>query len=142
MNISFISSIAVIVADPAPSRKLFVDTLGLPLQPHAGDEYYFSEKIAGAKHFGVWPLSQAAEACFGTKTWPADRPVPQACIEFDVASADAVHAAADELRAKGYTLIHDSRTEPWGQVVARLQMPEGPIVGISYAAHLHASDAQ
>jgi len=48
----------------------------------------------------------------------------------------------DELRAKGYTLIHDSRTEPWGQVVARLQMPEGPIVGISYAAHLHASDAQ
>jgi hypothetical protein len=39
MHISFISSIAVIVADPAPSRKLFIDALGLPLQPHEGDEY-------------------------------------------------------------------------------------------------------
>jgi hypothetical protein len=143
MQISFISSIAVIVADPAPSRKLFIDALGLPLQPHAGDdEYYFSEKIAGARHFGVWPLSQAAETCFGTKTWPADRPTPQACVEFDVLSAKAVSAAAEELRSKGYTLIHDVRTEPWGQVVARLQMPEGPIIGISYASWMHTPETQ
>jgi hypothetical protein len=140
MHISFLSSIAVIVADPAPSRKLFVDTLGLPLQPHPGDEYYFSEKIPGARHFGVWPLSQAAEACFGTKTWPADRPTPQACVEFDVPSAEAVSAAAEELRSKGYAMLHDARTEPWGQVVARLQMPEGPIIGISYASWMHTPE--
>jgi hypothetical protein len=57
-----------------------------------------------------------------------------------VPSAEAVNAAADELRAKGYTLIHDARREPWGQVVARLQMPEGPIVGISYASWMHSSE--
>jgi hypothetical protein len=140
MDISFISSIAVIVADPAPSRKLFIDALGLPLQPHPGDEYYFSEKIAGARHFGVWPLSQAAEACFGTRNWPSERPTPQACLEFDVPSEAAVGAAAEELRSKGYALIHDARMEPWGQMVARLQMPEGPIIGISYAPWLHTTE--
>ena len=32
-----------------------------------------------------------------------------------------------------FTLLHDTRTEPWGQTVARLQTPEGTIVGISFA---------
>jgi hypothetical protein len=31
------------------------------------------------------PLTQAARACFGTPEWPAERPVPQASIEFEVA---------------------------------------------------------
>jgi hypothetical protein len=29
------------------------------------------------------------------------------------------------------------RREPWGQMVARLQSPEGAIVGISYTPVLH-----
>jgi hypothetical protein len=29
------------------------------------DQYVFSEKIGGCEHFAAWPLSQAAEACFG-----------------------------------------------------------------------------
>jgi len=128
---------AIITREPAESRKLFMDTLGLPLARHEGDDYYFSEKIAGAKHFGVWPLSQAAQACFGTTAWPPDRQIPQACIEFEVADVDALHSAAEELQAKGYPLLHGVRKEPWGQIIARVQTDEGVIVGISYAPWLH-----
>ena len=64
-----------------------------------------------ATHFGVWPLHQAATACFGMAEWPTDRLVPQASIEFEVRTPDAVQAAADELRAQGYELLHDSRVD-------------------------------
>ena len=68
--------------------------------------YHHSEQIGGCKHFGVWPLSQAAQACFGTDQWPAERPVPQVSIEFDVADAAAVAAAAQELQDAGHDLLH------------------------------------
>jgi catechol 2,3-dioxygenase-like lactoylglutathione lyase family enzyme len=137
MKIEFLSSVAVIAPDPPASRKLYVDSLGLPLESHGDDEYFHSEQIPGCKHFGVWPLSQAAEACFGTAQWPAERPVPQVSVEFDVADAAAVDAAAQELQEAGYELLHPARQEPWGQTVARLQSLEGAIVGISYAPSLH-----
>lgn len=137
MKILFISSMAIVARDPAESRKLFVDVLGLPLERHEGDEYYFSESVGGSKHFGVWPLARAAEACFGTREWPADRPIPQACIEFEVEDLGGVATAAEELEAKGYALLHGPRTEPWGQTVARLLTMEGAIVGISYAPWMH-----
>ena len=78
MHIQHISSFAVITPDPVVSRRLYVDALGLPLQAADGDDYVHSEAIGGAKHFGVWPLAQAAKACFGRPEWPSDRPVPQA----------------------------------------------------------------
>ena len=137
MNVQFISSVSVIARDPAASRPLFLTTFGLPLEPVAGTEYYASEKIDGCKHFGIWPLHEAAEACFGTTTWPADRPVPQASIEMEVGSEAEVATAAAELRAAGYTLLHDARKEPWGQSVARLQSVDGLIVGVSFAPWMH-----
>jgi hypothetical protein len=137
MKILFVASVAVVVPIPVESRRLFVERLGLPLEPHPGDDYYFSEKLDGAKHFGVWPLAQAAEACFGTRDWPASRPVPQACIEFEVADAASVQDAAEELAAAGYELLHPVKTEPWGQTVARIQTSEGVLIGISYAPWLH-----
>jgi catechol 2,3-dioxygenase-like lactoylglutathione lyase family enzyme len=136
MDIEFLSTVAVIAPDPPASRKLYVDTLGLPLDSGGGG-YQHSEQIAGSKSFGIWPLAQAAEACFGTPHWPAERPVPQVSIEFDVADAAAVGAAARELEQAGYELLHPPRKEPWGQMVARLQSPEGVVVGISYAPLLH-----
>jgi hypothetical protein len=99
VDVEFIATISVIAADPTESRKLYVDALGLPLRAEQGSEYFHSETIGGAKHFSVWPLSQAAEACFGSPEWPAERPVPQMSIEFEVADADAVGAAVAELRA-------------------------------------------
>jgi hypothetical protein len=139
MNVKWIASFAVVAADPAKSRELYIDALALPLEADAGGEYFHSEGIGGSKHFAVWPLAQAAQACFGTDEWPSDRPVPQMSIEFEVQDADAVAAAADELKAKGFALLHEARQEPWGQTVARLLSNEGSIVGMSYAPSQHAA---
>jgi catechol 2,3-dioxygenase-like lactoylglutathione lyase family enzyme len=136
MNVLFISSFAVITPDPAESRGLYVDALGLPLTANEGD-YIHSEKVDGVKHFGVWPLWEAAQACFGSREWPADRTPPQASIEFDVESPEAVAAAADELARAGFDIVHGAREEPWGQTVARLLSSEGLIVGISYVPSMH-----
>jgi catechol 2,3-dioxygenase-like lactoylglutathione lyase family enzyme len=135
MKIEFLASVAVITPDPPSSRRLYGDTLGLPLSGEG--DYLHSERIPGAKHFGIWPLSQAAESCFGEPRWPANLPVPQASIEFDVADTGAVQAAADELIAAGYELLHPAREEPWGQTVTRLLSPEGAIVGISFTPPMH-----
>jgi catechol 2,3-dioxygenase-like lactoylglutathione lyase family enzyme len=137
MHVEFISSFAVISPDVDASRKLYVDALGLPLSGGEDDEYLHSEQIDGARHFGVWPLWQAAEACFGTREWPAGRATPQASVEFDVESTDAVAAAAEELERAGFELVHRARQEPWGQTVARLISGEGLIVGISYMPPMH-----
>src|SRR3954447_10779532 len=139
MDIEFIASVAVIAPDPATSRTLYVDALGLPLEAADGDDYLHSEHIAASKHFGVWPLAQAASACFGTSTWPEGRPVPQASIEFEVGDADTGQAPAGELEAAGFPLSHHASTEPWGQPVARLQSPEGLVIGVSFAPWLHDS---
>lgn len=136
MDVLFVASVSVIAADPAESRRLYVDALGLPLDRLEG-EYYASERIEGSKHFGVWPLAEAARACFGTDAWPAGRAVPQASVEFELAGPDAVAAGAAELEAQGYALLHGARTEPWGQTVARLQSVDGLVVGLSYAPWLH-----
>jgi catechol 2,3-dioxygenase-like lactoylglutathione lyase family enzyme len=141
MNVLFVASVAVVAADPPKSRELFMDALGLPLEGE-GDGYYSSGNIPGSKHFGVWPLAEAAQACFGTSQWPADLVAPQASIEFEVADAEAVSAAGGELERAGFQLLHPARTEPWGQTVARLLTEDGLIVGISYAPALHDAESQ
>jgi hypothetical protein len=140
VQIEFIASFAVITTEPAPRRGLFLDVLGLPLAPDDTGDYFFTEQLGGAKHFGVWPLSQAAQACFGTPAWPSDRQVPQACVEFEVADEAAVRAAEQELVAAGYVLLHTTKTEPWGQTVVRLQERDGTIIGISFAPWMHAGE--
>ncbi len=135
--IEFIATVAVIAPDPPASRRLYVDALGLPLESQSGGDYVWTDKLEGAKHFAVWPLSQAAEACFGTSEWPADRPVPQVSVEFELADVAAVGAACDELEAAGHVLLHPAREEPWGQTVARLQSNEGAIVGICFTPSMH-----
>lgn len=142
MQVQFISSVALIAPDPAESRRLYVDALGLPLTAPGGGDYVHSEDIDGSKHFGVWPLRDAAQACFGTPDWPADRPVPQVSVEFDVPDVASVAAAAEELRGRGFSLLHGAREEPWGQTVARLLSPEGAVIGISFAPWMHTGGAE
>jgi catechol 2,3-dioxygenase-like lactoylglutathione lyase family enzyme len=135
MNVQFVTSIAPIVRDTDASRSFYRNALGLSFEGEDGD-YLFTHKLEGTKHFGLWPLSQAANACFGATEWPADVPVPQASIEFEVPD---VAAAAAELTAKDYRLIHDARTEPWGQVTARLLSPEGLLIAVCYTPSFHDS---
>ncbi|MFL5870594.1 MAG: VOC family protein [Solirubrobacterales bacterium] len=135
MKIEFIASVALITADPPGSRELFVKELGLPLDGEG--DYIYSGEIEGSKHFGVWPLTEAAQACFGTDEWPADRTIPQVSVEFEVASCDEVREAAAELEASGYEQLHPPREEPWGQSIARWLSSDGAVLGISYMPPMH-----
>lgn len=128
MKVLFIASFSPIVADPAAARRFYIDGCGLPIDQAAGD-YAFTDSLGGVKHFGLWPLAEAAEACFGASEWPQDIRVPQASLELEV---DDVAAAAAELAGKGHALLHGARTEPWGQTVARLLSPDGLLIGLSY----------
>lgn len=136
MNVSMVATVAVITAEPSQSRQLFIETLGLPLEGE-GEGYYSSGNVPGCNHFGVWPLAEAAESCFGTREWPEGLTVPQASIEFEVDDPQAVATAGAELQAAGYELLHPARTEPWGQTVARLLTRDGLIVGVSYIPAFH-----
>ncbi len=133
MDVQFVASVAPIVRDRDAARSFYGDALGLTFEGDAGD-YVYTHNLEGTKHFGLWPLSEAANACFGTTEWPEDVPVPQASIEFEVAD---VAAAAAELTDKGYRLIHDARTEPWQQITARLLSPEGLLVAVCYTPAFH-----
>ncbi len=133
MDVQFVASVAPIVRDGDAARAFYGDALGLSFEGGDG-EYAFTQELEGTKHFGLWPLSQAAAACFGTTEWPSEIPVPQASIEFEVAD---VAAAAEELEVKGYRLLHGARTEPWQQITARLLSPEGLLVAVCYTPAFH-----
>ncbi len=133
MEIMFVAGFAPIVADPSAGRSFYKDTLGLPLEVVSGD-YLAVDGFGGVKHLGVWPLADAAESCFGSREWPSEVPVPQATIEFEVLD---VAGSAAELEANGCVLVHSVRTEPWGQVIARLLGPEGLLVGLCFTPWLH-----
>jgi len=131
MNVLFVAGFASIVRDVPSARSLYGDVLGLPLE---GDEYPATGALDGIKHFGLWPLSGAAQSCFGTDTWPDDLPVPHAAIEFEV---DDVDGAAAELVAAGHALVRDAADEPWGQRTARLLSEDGLLVGVVHTPWMH-----
>jgi hypothetical protein len=127
MKVLFIAGFGPIAADVAESRRLYESALGIAFKVEEG-EYLHTEQVDGARAFAVWPLTQAAESCFGTSEWPADIAPPQAWLEFDV---DDVETATRELEEAGYKLLVRNRTEPWGQAVTRLISPEGLLVGVT-----------
>jgi catechol 2,3-dioxygenase-like lactoylglutathione lyase family enzyme len=128
MKIMFCAGVSPIVRDRDASKR-FYDLIGVDFQVDEEYDYIATGDLEGLKHFGLWRLSEAAEACFGTAEWPADLPEPQATVEFDV---DDVDAAAAEMQAAGYRLLHEPRTMPWGQRITHVMSPEGLLVGITY----------
>lgn len=136
MKPSFVAGFAPIVKDVEASRAFWADGLGIEFEERAPG-YWATDDLEGVKHFGLWPLSEAADACFGTATWPNDIPEPTAGVELDVESADAVAPAAAEMATRGYRLLVGPKVEPWGQTVARLLSPEGILVGIVYTPWMH-----
>ena len=128
IEVLFVAGFGPIVRDPAASRKFYSETLALQFKEDANG-YLYTGALDGVKHFALWPLTQAAESCFGMDQWPGDLPVPQAWIEFDV---ENIEKATAELKSQGYKLLVATRKEPWGQVVTRLLGPEGLLVGITH----------
>jgi catechol 2,3-dioxygenase-like lactoylglutathione lyase family enzyme len=141
VDILFVAGFAPIVANPKAGVDFYRDTLGLPLQTITGD-YVAVDGFNGTRHLGVWPLSDAAQSCFGVNEWPSDVGVPQATIEFELANEEAVVAAAEELVAAGHKLVHSTRVEPWGQVIARLLGPEGLLIGLCFCPWMHDSASE
>ncbi len=137
MKVQFVASVSLIVKDPPSSKSFYQDGLNLEFEGGEGD-YVFTERLPGVKHFGLWPLFEAAKACFASDAWPNDVPVPTASVEFEV---EDVSGAAEELEAKGYKLIHGAKTEPWTQVTARLMSPDGVLVAVCYTPWFHNDDA-
>ena len=110
MEILFVAGFSPIVPDPIIGRPFYQEALGLRLKTVEGD-YIAVDGFEGSKHLGVWPLADAAQSCFGVSEGPDDIPVPQASIEFEVSD---VQAAAAELTARGYDLIHEVRNRALG----------------------------
>lgn len=131
MKVLFAAGFGPIVRDDKQSIQFYLDTLGIPVREDHG--YFSTEEFPGVKHFALWPLSHAAQDCFGTDEWPKDISIPQSWMELDV---ESVEEATKELEKKGYKLLVSARKEPWGQTVTRLISPEGFLIGITYTPWL------
>ena len=127
-EVLFIAGFGPIDHDIAESRKLYADSLGIYFKEDAGG-YLYTGALQGAKHFALWPLSQAAQSCFGSDSWPDNIPVPQAWLEFEVEDVEKAMAA---LESRGYRMLIRNKREPWGQTVSRFISPEGLLVGVTF----------
>jgi hypothetical protein len=132
IKILFIAGFGPIDRDVAESRKLYGGALGISFQEGPGG-YLHTAALEGARHFALWPLSQAAQSCFGQDTWPADVPIPQAWMEFEVGN---VEAATSELERQGYRMLVRNKQEPWGQTVSRFISPEGLLLAVTFTPSL------
>lgn len=128
IKVLFILGFGPIMRDSAESRKLYGESLGIRFKEESG-EYLHTEALNGANSFALWPLSQAAQSCFGKDAWPDNIPAPQAWLEFDV---DNVENATASLESRGYRMLVKNKKEPWGQTVSRFISPEGLLVGVTF----------
>jgi hypothetical protein len=81
INVRFIAGFGPIVRDAIASRKLYSEDLGIAFKEEDGG-YLHTENLKGANSFALWPLSHAAQSCFGRDSWPEELQVPQAWLEF------------------------------------------------------------
>src|SRR5579859_3044373 len=138
MKVLFVAGFGPIVSAMQESAAFYRESLGLSFQEEA-DGYLHTEELQGVKTFALWPLSQAAQSCFGVNEWPTDLPRPTSWLEFDV---EDVAQASEELKAIGYTLLIADKKDPWGQTVTRLLSPEGILVGLTYTPAMRESDSE
>jgi predicted enzyme related to lactoylglutathione lyase len=127
-SVLFVAGFGPIVHDTAASRKLYEQAFGISFKEETGG-YLHTGDLKGAKEFALWPLSQAAQSCFGKDSWPNSVPTPQAWLEFDVEDVEKTTA---ELESRGYRMLIRNKKEPWGQTVSRFISPEGLLVGITF----------
>ena len=127
-KVLFIAGFGPIDRNVAESRALYADSLGISFKEDAGG-YLYTSGLQGAKHFALWPLSQAARSCFDTDSWPDNVPIPQAWLEFEV---ENVETASADLESKGYRMLMRNKSEPWGQTVSRFLSPEGLLVAVTF----------
>ena len=128
VKVLFVAGFGPIVREPVASRRLYGEALGIRFKEETGG-YLHTEELVGAKTFALWPLSQAAQSCFGKDSWPDEIPAPQGWLELDV---DSVERATTALATRGYRMLVKNKKEPWGQIVSRFLSPEGLLLGITF----------
>jgi hypothetical protein len=64
IKVLFIAGYGPIVREAIASRKLYNQVLGIGFKEEKGG-YLHTEALKGAQSFALWPLSQAAQSCFG-----------------------------------------------------------------------------
>ncbi len=128
VKILFIAGFGPIVRNIEESRKFYGEGLEIPFKQEGGG-YLHTESLQGAKTFALWPLSQAAQSCFGQDTWPDHIAAPQAWLEFDV---DNVETATALFESRGHRVLVKNKKEPWGQTVSRFLSPEGLLLGLTF----------
>jgi Glyoxalase-like domain len=128
IRILFIAGFGPIVRDVEAGRRLYAKALDIPFKEES-DGYLHTDALQGANTFALWPLSQAAESCFGSTSWPDTVPAPHAWLEFDV---DSVESATAELESLGYPMLLKNKKEPWGQTVSRFLDADGMLIGLTY----------
>ena len=136
MKIGFVAGFGPIIRDADTAGAFWRDGLGIEFE-EAAPGYFTNDELDGVRAFAMWPLSQAAESTFGTAEWPDDLPTPQAWLELDVESPEAVATAAAELSAAGHRMLRGAHEEPWGQTTARFLSPEGLLVGVTFTPWMH-----
>jgi catechol 2,3-dioxygenase-like lactoylglutathione lyase family enzyme len=139
MKVAFVAGFGPIIGDADEARGFWERGLGIALA-EAAPGYFTNDDLEGVRAFALWPLTQAAEATFGSPDWPPDLPRPQAWLELDVESVEAVTTAVEEMRAAGHRVLRDAHEEPWGQTTSRLLSPEGLLVGITYTPWMHKTE--
>lgn len=131
-GVLFIAGFGPIVRDPAASRMLYGGALGIHFKEETGG-YLHTGDLKGAMEFALWPLSQAAQSCFGNDAWPGTVPTPQAWLEFEV---EDVEKSTADLESRGVRMLVRNKKEPWGQTVSRFLSPEGILTGITFTPWL------
>jgi catechol 2,3-dioxygenase-like lactoylglutathione lyase family enzyme len=127
-KVLFIAGFGPIDRDVAKSRALYADSLGISFKEDVGG-YLYPAALQGARHFALWPLSQAALSCFHIDAWPDNVPIPQAWLELEV---ENVERASADLESRGYRMLVRNKREPWGQTVSRFLSPEGLLVAVTF----------
>ncbi len=100
-------------ADPAASRELFVDVLGLEAVMDLGWVVTYASPDAPATQISVMAADAAAPL--------------QPDVSIEVGDVDAVHAAAV---SRGYEVVYPLTDEPWGVRRFFLRAPGGAVLNV------------
>ncbi|EHP41611.1 glyoxalase/bleomycin resistance protein/dioxygenase [Cupriavidus basilensis OR16] len=97
-TVMFIAGFGPIVRESEASRKLYSQAFGIPFHEEKGG-YLHTEALKGANSFALWPLSEAAQSCYGRDSWPGDVPIPQAWISYPIDARREIMLAAIKSRS-------------------------------------------
>ena len=137
MEIEFVASFAVITPDPATSRKLYLDALGLPLEGADGPRLHPHREHRRRQALRRLAARAGGGGLLRRQDWPEDTPVPQAASSSRSPSPEAVDAGGRRSCARPATSSCTRHARSRGARPSRGCSPEGLIVGISYAPWMH-----